>query len=388
MKRRQPAKIPTTRATIVWSRKRTIILIDGTVIRMVAVRAYRKAEKALEKVRADMDTFHTKDIAAFTRWEAAQFGQILTHIREMGDELHRKESILEMVDQETFFTRCSRRKAYERVMNRLNNPEPPTPEERPAGRHQEDFFDEDAGEMDDPGAQMFGNSDLPPNFDVDAFDRMSKSKQAAFRRKYEAMAEMYSFMTGFEAPELDQLLEIERQKRRFGIGSPSAGTSTPPPEDPAHRFKSLYRKLVRLLHPDGNANHGPMELALWHDVQIAYQSGDLSRLEAVAARYELSIADHADSLPVGLIQDARRELESALRAVRREARAIKSHPAWKFSTQSERNLQKLHRNRRNELNEQRRELEFRLKLVTKEIDSLAAAPKSRPRRTSGRAKNN
>lgn len=43
---------------------------------------------------------------------------------------------------------------------------------------------------------MFGESDLPPGFDVRDFDRLPKSGKAKFRAFYESTAEMFETMTG------------------------------------------------------------------------------------------------------------------------------------------------------------------------------------------------
>jgi hypothetical protein len=134
------------------------------------------------------------------------------------------------------------------------------------------------------------------------------------------------------------------------------------------------------LHPDGNHHHGPAELALWHDVQTAYQSGDLARLEAVAARYELSVADAVDSIPVGTIHDAIRDIKSALREVNRQVKSLRAHPAWKFSSKKPADHQRLLVSRRRELTEESADVERRLAHLTSTLDRLVEKQKPRAKR--------
>ncbi|MDQ7823992.1 MAG: hypothetical protein RDV48_14425 [Candidatus Eremiobacteraeota bacterium] len=52
-------------------------------------------------------------------------------------------------------------------------------------------------------------------------------------------------------------------------------------EKEARDFKALYRKLVRLLHPDVNPGQGEKEKLLWHRMQTAYERGDLEEMRLV-----------------------------------------------------------------------------------------------------------
>ncbi|MBV9489005.1 MAG: hypothetical protein JO069_04675 [Verrucomicrobia bacterium] len=53
---------------------------------------------------------------------------------------------------------------------------------------------------------------------------------------------------------------------------------------PAARIKALYRKIVRVLHPDAAGSLSGDELELWHQMQAAYESGDIVTLELILAR--------------------------------------------------------------------------------------------------------
>src|SRR6202020_2367124 len=69
----------------------------------------------------------------------------------------------------------------------------------------------------------------------------------------------------------------------------SAFGSAPPravkPE--AGRIKELYRLLVRRLHPDLRADKDAEVSHFWHDVQEAYEQGNVERLEMLLALTDL-----------------------------------------------------------------------------------------------------
>jgi hypothetical protein len=52
-------------------------------------------------------------------------------------------------------------------------------------------------------------------------------------------------------------------------------------EKETREFQSLYRSLVKKLHPDVNANQSEKEALLWDRTQIAYKLGDIEELQTI-----------------------------------------------------------------------------------------------------------
>ncbi|MDD3819692.1 MAG: hypothetical protein PHG41_07665, partial [Actinomycetota bacterium] len=52
-------------------------------------------------------------------------------------------------------------------------------------------------------------------------------------------------------------------------------------EKETREFQSLYRSLVKKLHPDVNANQSEKEVLLWNRTQIAYKLGDIEELQTI-----------------------------------------------------------------------------------------------------------
>jgi hypothetical protein len=355
----------------------TLLIIDDAPIRLRALKEYHSAEKSVARIRTEMEAFETRDLPAFHRWEASRFGSMLTEIREMESAAAQKRHILDAIEEEMFWTECSRLTAYRRVMGMLKSPAP------------------EAEDEDDPGPdaaaeKMFGDSDLPPGFDFEDYNRMSRAAKEEFRDFYEGISAMYEAMTGKRAPDLDEVLEREHNASRRGDARAPGGAprrpAAPAPQ-PAHgdeRIKSLYRRLARQLHPDANPDHGWRERELWHEVQAAYHARDLERLEAAAGHVDISLNGASPSLPVHLLQRMARDLRSTLHSLKKQARAARRHPAWSFPAEAEKLIGQ-ESLRRKALEAEKRRIAAELAGLTADLAALAAlaAQAARPRKPRG-----
>jgi hypothetical protein len=309
-----------------------LLVIDNEPIRRRALSDYWSAERRLERIRTELDVFERNDIPAFSRWEARTFGALLTEIRETESAAAEKRRIVEAIEEEVIWSGCTRATAYRRVMEGSNQSAAGGEEDDEPDRENNDDDGMDSGPGSD-GERMFGESDLPPGFDVRDFDRLPRSDKAKFRAFYESLAEIYEMMTGREAPDLDEVLARKRGKNRGG------GENVPEPVDrrakrhpDEDRLKTLHRKLVRQLHPDANGIQGWRERELWHEVQAAYQARDLDRLEAAAGRMEMGLDGASAALPVHTLLRLTTDLLRELAGLKKQAARARRHAAWKFST--------------------------------------------------------
>jgi hypothetical protein len=126
---------------------------------------------------------------------------------------------------------------------------------------------------------------------------------------------------------------------------PSASDETPPPRPgfafddvataaPASlpaRLKDLYRQLVRRLHPDARNNAGPETMHLWHEVQEAYATGDVERMEMLQALTDI----HEDTIgrhtPLARLREAKGEIQRSLRSLEKSLKAARKTLAWDFT---------------------------------------------------------
>src|SRR5664279_258936 len=142
MKRRAP-KPQTNRQSVPQSHpanhSRALVRVDGTGIRKKIQKDYEKALRDLEKSRWQLDQFHQTDLPQFTRWLNTNFGALLTELRELNQKMTADDAIVILVQNEVLFGGSSYARAYQRVMEFKENPEPPPP--RPGGGPERDVFE-------------------------------------------------------------------------------------------------------------------------------------------------------------------------------------------------------------------------------------------------------
>jgi len=312
-----------------------LLVIDERPIRKAAFKAYEKAERQVARARIQVEAFEIGDLPAFTRWEAQIFGALMSQLREITVELGQKQMLLAQIKEEVFWTNCSRPTAYRRIMEAKNNPSPPPPPD----------FDPSSGQSsaDSERPKVFGDSNFPPGFDIDAYDRMSQRRKNEVFEEYEEAAFLYELVYGIKAPDFEELLEHERRSRHgdmtdnedahwSSFNSHASTRAQHPPGPNIDRIKELYRTLVRRLHPDAGGAHTARERDLWQQVQDAYHARDLEWLESIAGRLD-AVIDRGATLSIQLLRRMTTDLLDALHGLRSQISRHRRHPGWKFREQ-------------------------------------------------------
>ena len=93
-------------------------------------------------------------------------------------------------------------------------------------------------------------------------------------------------------------------------------------EKETREFQSLYRSLVKKLHPDVNANQSEKEALLWDRTQIAYKLGDIEELQTIKLLLE-GIGEEDIKKDSGSISLIDRQIEALKEKISRLTRYIK-----------------------------------------------------------------
>lgn len=272
--RRPPRRAP-ARSQVVsaWS----VLVIDSKPIRQKAQRDYQKATRDLDRAKAETERFHSHDKPLFTRWLHANFGALLTEMRELQAKLHETQDLVNEVQQEYFYGgHSSIGQAYRAVLHRRSHPE----------EHQV---------SEEPG--------------IDA------EEDAEFAREFEAAAR--------EAAE-------EFWSRLNGKKASKGAT----PSLEGRRIKELYRKLARRLHPDNGLDLSTRETELWHRTQAAYEAGQVEVLETIFNLLDVD-QNGTRSASVSALLRLTADLKKTLRAIKRELTSFRRDIAWNFSRRSD-----------------------------------------------------
>jgi hypothetical protein len=269
LKRKTPLRRPAARPSVpvgTWS----LLVVDNEPIRQKAQRDYQKATRDLNKAKNETERFHSQDKPLFTRWLHANFGALLTEMRDLQVKLHETQDLVNEVQQEYFFGgHSSIGQAYRTVLHRRSHPE----EE-----------------------QSTSEPTVDPEEDAD------------FRQNFEdAMREA-----------------AEEFQGRFQRAQPSR------PRQTRDRLKQLYRKLARRLHPDNGRKLSPRETDLWHRTQAAYDAGHVEILETILSLLDVD-ENGTRTTAISTLLRLTADLKKTLRGIKRELTALRRDIAWNFS---------------------------------------------------------
>ena len=278
------------------STSKAVVRLNTQAIRKKALQAHRKAERALEQLKADLKRYHEQDVPGFRVWMHRTFGDLLTRQRECQQAIAEKMALAGEVDEIVTRYGLSYPQAYRKVMWRRAHPEEAEAEDRKqaeswnqqakkqAAEHPEQAFDED-----------------------DAWDDDDLDDEAAFEQWLgDLMSEPARKVPGGDAPNPDQTTARE-----------------------------LYRSIVRHLHPDHHGKLSDARAALWHEAQEAYRRQDLSTLHSILVRCEDGVAALGAHTPVSLILRMTKQLLAAARSSRGNLRNAKRDIAWRYEERLE-----------------------------------------------------
>ncbi len=115
---------------------------------------------------------------------------------------------------------------------------------------------------------------------------------------------------------------------------PARGLVPDSPEQ-TPRIKEIYRLLVRRLHPDTQTERNPRVMSLWHDVQAAYESHDLERLEMLLTLTDIVSDSSQAQAGLGEIRSLTAHLRNAVQELARNLQDARNDPAWDFDTRKD-----------------------------------------------------
>jgi hypothetical protein len=265
-----------------WS----VVLIDSATLRKKARRDYEKALRDLDAAKAETERFRNEDKPGFSKWLHANFGAILTEIRELQAKLFTAQGLVSEVQQEFYYGRYqSISNAYKEVIQRR-------------ARSQELGEDEARPEADDPKTDSsFTSEDSEfAGEDNDAF----KGEREFWERLRDGMDDM-------------RRAKQAKQQERGG-----------------NRLKELYRQLARRLHPDKTKDISPRKLEWWHQTQAAYETGNVEQLETILTLLEVEERGTKET-SISLLAKLTGEFKRSLRSIKRQLSALRKDIAWNFS---------------------------------------------------------
>jgi hypothetical protein len=300
-----------------------IILIDQRPLRRDLAADCADLMERLETIRVAWHQFDREDRPAFIRWRAREFGALLSKAREVETQIRDSQVIVHEVEME--MRRCFQDPftAYQRVMFRRENPGASEEATDDSGRNgaaaqarkvtdfeQEALFQE--------WVQKFLGTN-PDKMDDEAYTTTFEVFKAHM----------------FKAPSEEVPARRRSRPARPNRASSDESVEQKPQEEETAavdaRVKSLYRKLVRRLHPDHRRDGEAGVSSLWHEVQEAYAAADVARMEILLALSDIQADALGDQTSLGQMRNVRLELQRSLRALEKSVVEAEGEDAWNFA---------------------------------------------------------
>src|SRR5690606_9211961 len=93
----------------------------------------------------------------------------------------------------------------------------------------------------------------------------------------------------------------------------------------------IYRRLVQRLHPDHGGEWTPARQQLWHQVQAAWDAGDVDCLARLEVEWEAAHDVLGPHSALSRLRAAVEELHAAERDLEHKFEAYHRSPAWHFA---------------------------------------------------------
>jgi hypothetical protein len=300
-----------------------IVLIDQQPLRRRVAGDCADLMERLEVVRVAWHQFDREDKPAFVRWRAREFGALLSKAREVEIQLRDSQTLVHEVEMEMRRRIQDPFTAYQRVMFRRENPA---------------VAEEEQETRDAPGSE--GSAQKISDFEKETLfqewvqkflgTNPDKMDDEAYTTTFEVF-KAHMFKPGREETPSGSL---PRQQPRPKKPSAAVNEEEQAQEEASTvdaRVKSLYRKLVRRLHPDHRSDGDAAVSSLWHEVQEAYAAADVARMEILLALSDIQADALGEQTTLAQMRNLRSELERSLSALEKSVEEAEGEECWNFA---------------------------------------------------------
>ena len=342
------------------SKCKALILLDSNKIKKDEQEKCSTTYKKIDSLKKIIELHESQNVKQFEQWLNSKFGAQLTEIRSLEAVVHELCHTVEAVEQLRFCSGMSPQEAYKTVTMMKNEVKE---FEENFHKQRQDFsnLNEEESykkfrEQQDEAQEFFKKSENEFKEKIlrGAFESIYGTKKQ-WRSKTENYEEAFEefkkeseedaaadnldeddfFNLGPEYEDEEDIFghDFNKQKDQNNNKTQASSFSSEQEElkNEDLRLKDLYRSLARQLHPDVNPNLDKKKLDLWYQVQAAYESNDLSKLEVLSALSNMLDQSWNKIDTVSMLKKLANELKQALSQLDKKIRFIKKDPSWDFS---------------------------------------------------------
>lgn len=289
--------------------------MDHLPLREAAGKEARKKMREVARLNEALFEFERTIRPGYERWEQENLSALLDEEKRLDVEIHRLERIIDRVHMESLWGDRSRKSVYQDIVREDQILERARQRDQERSSKAQNPFEEQGGQS---------HSEDPDDDEDAGFPDIERAFRTYVR-----------FACGHDPDDLNK-----REYRRMFADfckwrGPQDGGALRPGRgltgELRQRVKELYRVLVRRLHPDSGGSHDDANRALlWHDLQEAYASQDVERMEVLLALTDLHRGHDAMHSTLYHLRKVAREMEDAARKLKARLRDAHASNAWAF----------------------------------------------------------
>lgn len=342
---------------------RELILIDSAPIKRKEQSRCQEIYRKLEAARIKVEQHESKSVPEYQQWMRSNFGKELTEMREITQKLVELKEIVDAVYDECMMNGCSERKAYEKIMRMKHHFEEVQKEyeakqkdkasdkgDTHSGSNSDEFSDGSQDHFHSSNDDTMKEEMLRAAFEMFfGTQKQWRSRRQSYEDAFEEFKENFDENDPFNDPFGDPFSDRNQNHRKQGPRNHSgrrhsqdhdySGRNHHHSKDSSaqarkaqqdSRIKELYRQLARRLHPDLNPGLEAKKTELWHQVQEAYTSNQLARLETLAALSHMFDSSWDKVEGVSTLKNLFKELTSTFKQIEKKLKLARKDLAWNF----------------------------------------------------------
>ncbi|MDX1957990.1 MAG: hypothetical protein SFU98_05425 [Leptospiraceae bacterium] len=334
-----------------------LVVIDQKKIRKKYISGCKRTIKDLEKARNEWNAYETVDIPSYEKWYNQNFGSTLSEVRDAETQAKELYRLLAEIQFWKEKKRISFYQAYLLVMDRKKNPDKYRAEDEAEEERRRDY------ERKEYERQKKQQESFKKQFQEEIDDEDEELDDDEIRTLFEMFVESTPGMKSQLKDKKVYEYIFKRFKEDFFNSDKNDRTNKSKVEGNQRedRIKTIYRTLVRKLHPDFQKDLSKFQENIWHEVQIAYKENDLEKLETLLALSEIQTGDFSEDFSISQILNVQFEYKSQLKSLRARIKQAKKNPEWGFTKleNKKRLFQEIQLDLKRELNQHKRSiLEF------------------------------
>lgn len=272
-----------------------LIPIDTTAVKQEYIRKWKLAQRDFAKRQREWERYCNDERPAFEQWMRHAFGARVSELRVLHEKIRERAYLIEQVEHHCRRFGKSAHRFYQELLN-----------ERQEGMTLLETLSAKLRAIDD--------------------DESEEEK----RREKEDFEDELGASFDELIDELGDILGWDQRHQSHREDS----------KQQQLKLRDLYRKLCLRLHPDTGGQFTAETERLWHQVQDAYESKNLDRLEAIQAGLEIQIDPLGKHVSCSQLAAVVADLKHGVGSLRTMLRNARQEISWGFHSWSEKDRRK------------------------------------------------